>query len=623
MKIARLIYRGVKYLFLLIGLALIATIVVVLLAFKDLKAAGLEALAGKNNLEASVAAVQVKDWGQSLELAEKSLANVTKSLAILNDIKNKPTFRLLPWLKIQINDLEYLLQTVDIVNRSLTHVLPIIQEADSLYYDSASGQKFASLSTENKARILKIIYESEPELNGLKANLNLAQLNLSKINKIGVLWPVYSQISDLKDKLSQASALLEKITPVVNLLPALAGYPSSSDFLIIMHNNDELRPSGGFIGVFGLLETTNGDIASLKTYDSYHLDMPAVGAWKMEPPAPIKKYMKVENWYLRDANWSPDWPSSARKIQEIFYGESRAINQAAPEFTGVIGITPELVADLLRLVGPIEVNGEVYNPDNFQSLLQYNVEVAYIEQDINSWDRKNIINDLLVELKMRLYSLETAQLKELLTILDKNIQSKDIQMYFNNTNWQSIVTELGADGAIKAAPSDYLLVVDANLAAFKSDAVVRKNNEYNLFLDQNNKAMASLKLDYQHQGGFDWRTTRYRSYTRVYVPRGSNLSEIKATGEANLEEASIISYDDQEFDKTVFAFFFTLEPGTEGAIELDYELPGEIADNLINNRYQLLAQRQAGRRTENFRVVIDGEMYQQTLNKDLIINYAD
>ena len=150
---------------------------------------------------------------------------------------------------------------------------------------------------------------------------------------------IYNQITNLKKEIDTAIALMSQASPIIKLLPALTGYPSASDFLIVMHNNDELRPAGGFIGVFALLNIYNGEINYLKTFDSYHLDMPAVGKWTMEPPPQIKTYMNVQNWYLRDANWSPDWPSSAQKIQEIFYGESRAIGQETPDFTGIMGIT--------------------------------------------------------------------------------------------------------------------------------------------------------------------------------------------------------------------------------------------------------------------------------------------
>ena len=62
---------------------------------------------------------------------------------------------------------------------------------------------------------------------------------------------------------------------------------------------------------------------------------------------------------------------------------------------------------------------EKYIPDNLQELLQYSVEVDYIEQDISQWDRKQVINDLLEELKNRLLNLATSRLLDLFDIFRK------------------------------------------------------------------------------------------------------------------------------------------------------------------------------------------------------------
>ncbi len=623
MKVFRIIVKLIKYLFLAAIVAVIALIIIIFSSYKDLKAAGASALAGKTSLEQSVAAIQNKNWDLALKTSTEADIQINQALSNLGQVKEKPAFSRITVLNNQVNDLEYLLKTASIISRSINHAVPIAQKFNRLYSGQA-GHDFSTLSTNEKAEFFQLIYESEPEINGLKANLDLALLNINKIKRIGILWPVYNQISDIKQEIEKASALMSEATPLLKLLPALAGYPKASDFLIIMQNNDELRPSGGFIGVFGLLQSQNGEIVSLKTFDSYHLDMPAVGKWHMDPPAPIGKYMKVENWYLRDANWSPDWPTSAQKIQEIFYGESKAIEQSTPNLSGVIGITPDFVSDLLRLVGPITVRGETYTPDNLQELLQYNVEVAYKEQDISSWDRKQVINDLLEELKTRLFSLETKRLGELLTIFSNNAKSKNIQIYFNEERWQNLTEDLNVDGAIKKTAGDYVMVVDANLAAFKSDSVVKKEIEYKINNNKDNQATASLSLTYRHEGGFDWRTTRYRSYTRVYAPIGSKLIVIKAQDKANLESESISSYDDAGLGKTVFGFFFSVEPGTRGIINLEYALPENINTALKNNNYQLFVQKQAGRRTENLKVNINGEIYNRSLSEDVIINsYAN
>ncbi|MFA6514261.1 MAG: DUF4012 domain-containing protein [Patescibacteria group bacterium] len=618
MKIAKIIFKLIKYLLVAIILAIIVLVIIVTTSYKELRAAGESALIGKALLEKAATAVKNSDWDLALKNSDEAGLKINEALTNLSVVKNKPAFSKITILRSQVNDLEYLLKTADIISRSLSRAVPIAQKFNRLSSGQA-GYNFSTLAPTEKAEFFKLLYESEPELNGLKANLDLALLNINRIHKIGILWPVYKQISNVKQELSQASNLIAKATPLLKLLPTLAGYPKESDFLIIMQNNDELRPSGGFIGVFGLLKSANGEIISLKTYDSYHLDMPAVGKWKMTPPEPIGKYMKVENWYLRDANWSPDWPTSARKIEEIYYGENKAIGTTTPELAGVIGITPKFVSDLLRLVGDITVRGETYTPENLQSLLQYNVEVAYKEQDIASWDRKQIINELLDELQSRLFALEISKLPGLLDIFENNAKAKDIQIYFNNSNSQALTADLNVDGSVKKSISDYLMIVDANLAAFKSDAVVRKGIEYNLNTNKDAQAIVNLKLSYRHEGGFDWRTTRYRSYTRVYAPIGSKLISIKAQEQANMDEASISAYDDTGLDKTVFGFFFSIEPGTDGTISLQYSLPKNINTDLQTDKYQLFIQKQAGRKTDNFKAIINGDTYNQNLNQDMNI----
>lgn len=618
MKGIRLFFKLIKYLILAIVLVAITLIVITLSSFNDLKAAAMNGLSAKNSLEVAVAAVQNQNWDQAQTEAEAASTEIHSALEKLEKVKSKTAFNKIVLLRNQINDLEYLLKTADIISRSISGAVPVAKRFSSLYSGSA-GHNFLSLNEQEKANFFKLIQESEPELNGLRANLDLALINLNKIHRIGVLWPIYNKLSDLKSELTQVRDLIQEATPLVKLLPALAGYPQESNFLIIMHNNDELRPSGGFIGVTGFLQTKNGNIAALKTDDSYHLDMPAVGIWKMTPPEPISKYMGVENWYLRDSNWSPDWPTSSKKIQEIFIGESQAVNISVPEINGVIGITPDFVADLLKLVGSITIKDETYTSENLQTLLQYNVEVAYKEQDISSWDRKAVINELLDELKNRLFALETNKLGELANIFTANIKNKNIQIYFNDSGSESLVYDLGADGAIKKTNGDYLMIVDANLGAFKSDSVMKKGITYNL-KNNGGTVNANLSLSYQHEGGFDWRTTRYRSYTRVLAPLGSKLVSLKGDDNAKLDNDSISSIDDNDLQKTIFGFFFSVEPGTSGVINLEYSLPNNISASLKARTYELVVQKQAGRRTESFIANINGEIFNPSLDQDLTIN---
>lgn len=588
-----LIWSFFKYTFLIAGVGLIIILILLSSAYRHLKLAGEKGLIGKTQISAAVEYSKSQSWNDALNRAEQARESFSGALAELEATRGNSVIKNLNLIRLQINSLEYLLKTAEILSRSLERIIPLLREADLIRSGTAS-KNFVDLSVADKQKFLKLIYESEPELVGLKANLDLAILNLDKINRLSILFPFYSQISNIKNELKETAALMAKAPALIKLLPALTGYPATSDFLIILQNNDELRPTGGFIGVYGLLKIQNGEIISLTTDDSYHIDMPASlsDKWQMVAPEPISKYLKVKKWYLRDANWSPDWPTSARKIAEIYNGESEAINASSTMFTGVFAITPELIAEIMRIVGPITVQGATYDADNFQPLLQYNVEVAYKDQNISAWDRKEIINELVAELKTRLFHLSSSKWPDLFKVLNNGVTNKSIQVYLFNDAWQSLAANLEMTGQIKDNPSDYFMIVDANLGAFKSDAVVKKDVAYYL-TEKKDGLMADLKLGYKHEGGFDWRTTRYRSYTRIYVPLGSRLELIEGLDQAT---SDISTSDDLALKKTIISFFLSVEPGKDQVISIRYQLPNSIYNQFKEGKYQLLIQKQPGQR---------------------------
>lgn len=612
-----------KYLLVLVLSLVVILILIILPSFKDLKVLSINALEAKSSLEKSINLVTSLDLEKADSIAKEADYKFSAALLSLEKISSRKVFNSFSIFSEQLLQLKYLLRTGKLVSQSLSQAIGLTSNSSVLL----SEKLFSSDSEEFRKNILILAYESEPELVGLKASLELALLDLEKINRFSLLYPVYKDLKLAKGELQTAIGLLDKATLLTKVLPALGGYPQPGNFLFIMNNVDELRPAGGFIGVYGLMETKNGSLNSFLTYDSYHLDMPASisNNWNLLPPEPLAKYLKVKHWYLRDSNWSPDWPTSARQIQEIYHGEKKALKESSEPFTGVISITPDFVTDLFDITGPITARGDVYNKDNFQELLQYSVEVSYKDQEISSWDRKDVINEILYEMKESLLSLSPENSYLLLNIISKNIANKNIQLYFNDEYLQSLVVKLNAASEVKQFFGDYLLVVDANLGAFKSDAVVKKSINYQIDL-QKDKIKSNLQLNYRHEGGFDWRTTRYRSYTRVYLPLETKLENIDSFGGVKIDKDSVVSYEDKELKKTVLAFFFTLEPGLAGGINVDYRLSDNFLKTFRDNNYLLLIQKQSGRKTEsfNFSLLSEGKLKfkeDYSLDKDFTIKY--
>jgi hypothetical protein len=581
------IIKILKYL-LVLGLGLFLLLLTpLIIQSKNIKNYVEQMQAGKNSLENAVNNLKKQDY----QGVKKEAFNASESFneaenSLLNIRKNKLANKLAP-LSASISDLEYLTKTSEILSKSLLRSSNILVEIDTV----TSGRfknSFSSLSDSDRQKILEIVYQSSPELTGLKANLQLSLDNLRKIHRIGILLPFNKQLGIITSQIELAKDTLDKLVPLIQLLPVLSGYPQESNLLVILQNNDELRPSGGFIGTYGLMSIKDAKPNKITTEDVYHLDMPCIDKLKVEPPAPIKKYMGVTYWWLRDANWSPDFPSSAKQIQSMFLAESGCTGKPANQPTAVIAINPDLIVDLLKIVGPITVEGETYDSSNFQPLLQYNVEIAYKDKDITSWDRKNIINSVVSELESRLTNLSSDKWPALISVMQSNVEKRNLQIYFENDSWEEIARSLGLAGEVKNNDQDYLMVVDANLAAFKSDSVMEKKFTYSV--KENDQGISSkISLNYKHTGGFDWRTTRYRSYTRIYVPLGSRL-----IGDTDLSDFSV--FDDQSLNKTVFGFFWSIEPGQEKTVSLNYTLP----NNIKASSYHLYFQKQSGSRLKEF-----------------------
>ncbi len=549
-------------------------------------------------------ALRVKDKVEriSYQLDNKNFSELKKQ-AILLDLELHDLLEILDkkdllFLKKTQSEIKFSLETAILFNNSLLTLSTLAENLDNLL-DLEEG---AVLDNSKKQEILIYLSQFEPDLSGLRANLDLLEYNVSLLKDFHTMSFFSKQLASVSGVLEELNEVSLHINPILSLLPSLLGYPEESRFLLLFQNNDELRPTGGFIGSYATLRINDfAENVDIETGDIYHLDMPSIEYLETSPPEPIAKYMKVEKWYLRDANWSPDWPTSASFIEDLFYQEASYANLDFPDLTGIIAITPSLVADLLRLLGDIKHGEQLYTPSNIQELLQHQVEVAYIEEGISSWDRKNIMNDLVLIIKDRLGSLSLSQLPDLLKIINQAILKKDLLIYYTDPAKQRIVASMQADGAIVQTESDYLMIVDANLAAFKTDAVMKKDWYYNLSRTDEGLRI-DLSLKYEHQGGFDWRTTRYRSYTRIYTPQDSKFIALLGNYQDFKEEIDL--------NKKAYGFFVSVEPGSSQEYTLSYLLPSSYIDN-----YGLYLQRQAGSRINSF--TINFPYYDYYLKSDL------
>jgi len=589
--------RAVKYLFFATLLVLLAGLVVLSLNFQKIKELSRALMSGKDNIDAATIFLQGGEFVQARERSIQAATDFQSATVKIDELESKIFF-----LKNDLENTAYLTTTAKILADSLTQISELGIEMEKTL--SNRELNFTQLSKADKQKFLDFLYRSYPEVNGLKSNIELSLMYIDKINYQGLIYFAKDRIHDLKNKLEDTRETMVRVLPLMEIMPIAAGYPEKSNFLILLQNNDELRPTGGFIGTYGIVQADSGDFDRLETHDVYHLDMPVRDKITTKPPRPLQDYLGMKKWFFRDSNWSPDFPTSAKRAESFFYKEDKLlpekdqINKLDGEFDGVIAMTPKIITDLLAFSGPITIDGTEYNKDNFTNILQYKVEKGYELEGVPSWRRKEEIGKILAELKIRLFNLSSRELLKAFDVAYKNVAEKNVLVYFNDPQYQRTAVEQNWAGELKPSVGDYLMIVDANMAAYKTDRVIERNVNYKL-VEAGDDLRANLIVSYAHHGGIDWKTTKYQSYTRVYVPLGSQF--VQASGH---ESKKVDVYD--ESGKTVFGFFITVEPKQIGTLKLAYKLPTMLAKSIREkNEYSLYVQKQPGKTTQSLSVSLD------------------
>ncbi|MFH1966311.1 MAG: DUF4012 domain-containing protein [Patescibacteria group bacterium] len=427
-------------------------------------------------------------------------------------------------------------------------------------------------------------------------------MNESKIIKIvailsvlliaigGVLIWQQGQLNKLfsSDKISQLSFW--------KLVPELIGFNGEKNYLLLFQNNLELRPSGGYIGTFGILKMENAQIKSFEVHDTNMFDH--FGTVQTNPPQPIKDYLKVTNWQMRDGNWSPDFPTAAQQVEYFYH-----LQGGQEEFDGIIGVNAIVLEDLLKLIGSVYLSefDKQFNSEDVLYQVEYEVEQGYTQRGIDYGQRKTVFKALIKEILSKVTERDIQDQVELKDLLLEELNKKNIIVFLKNIENQEVIANLSWNGAVdKFYNYDYLMINEANLSARKSNAFIKRSVDYQIDLTKE-RPEVTLKIEYDHQGKqIDWFSTDYQAYLRVYVPHGSTSDQME-------------SFD--ELGKTVFGNLIKVPTGQKMVIEFKYSLPEKIKQD---ERYNILVQKQIGVESLPFKLILK-DINQKTYIKEEII----
>lgn len=501
-------------------------------------------------------------------------------------------------------------------------LMPFEKELGFTGNSGAGGDKIS--------QVVKVLDKLMPEINMIEPSLSKAKINVENVDVSK--YPEYigntavrSRIEQAKNFIIGADVAVKQGKDALKLAPQALGEPTPKNYLILFQNDKEIRPTGGFITAYAFLNLSKGKLSTTVSDDIYRLDERLLKVClnkicPLSPPAPIVKYLPETSgkprsaWSMRDSNISPDLPTAAQEFERMY----TLLGEGMP-FDGIITIDTQVVEELIKITGPIEVFGTTYSAEidkrcncpNVIYELEHYAEIASEGQA----DRKAVLGTLMQQMMAKILGSGTDKMPAILNAVVNLANDKHIMFYMNDPKMEQAISKLGWTGEIKRTDGDYLAINDANFAGGKSNLYVTENVTLDIKINNDKSVSNKLIIDYKNPQAYNtWLNSILRDYVRVYVPIGAKLTTNKGSDDP------VNTLEDKGLDKTYFDAFITVRPQNSRTLSFEYTLPQKAS----GNKYSLLIQKQPGAKDHHYVVKINGSTkaeFNLTSDKQLNLSY--
>lgn len=493
-------------------------------------------------------------------------------------------------------------------------ILSLQKPVSTLEKKLATGQVVASLLEQSAAagKIYQKLFFSKDAVSKsmfvhatqvIKNNI----LTLSQLQAEGDIPKAYGK------ELAKHQKTVDLFLTATDILPDILGFEKQKKYLLLFQNNNELRPSGGFIGSYAVIAVKNGKMGKLDINDVYSADGQLTG--HVEPPVPLKKYLGLTHWYLRDSNFSPDFPESAASAAFFLNLET------GEKVDGVIAVDTDFLKALIAVLEPVHLPNSniVVNENNVVKLTQEKVEKDFFA---GSSQKKDFLSELLAGMRQRMQGAGREKAGQLLLAIENSLLQKHLLLAFADEEFQEpfllqgVSSTLQTPRAAKHVVQDFFGVNEANVGTNKVNMYVNRQFSYAVTVQESGgirviveETLHNTSSSTSQFGG------EYKVYMRFLLPEGISPEEISIDGkkqvvlapladDASYAERGAVATNTLEVEridekgKSLYGFFLTVPPLAKKTIALSYTLHPEKLQS--KGHYSLTLFKQPGTRLDPY-----------------------
>jgi hypothetical protein len=461
------------------------------------------------------------------------------------------------------------------------------------------------LSTEGGSikSLLDALLAADPKLTVVSDELNAALRDRERIPSKGLLPPLVRAVSQLDRTVDLKSSLtiLTRFRQDRPALAALLGAGGARTYLVLQQDPAELRATGGFIGSVGFLSFNAGVMGPFDPKDINVFDKKPDGSWVLgprgtprhvDPPLPLEQAFHLPSWELRDANWSPDFPTTARQARELL------LKEGGPQVNGVIAIDPYFIQRLLAITGPVQI------PEGKVTVDQKNFFAVTLDKvEVSGSNRKGFLSYAAREIIARVFKLSPSKWFDVLQVLQASCDVRSIQVQFDDPKTEGLIDGHECGGEVKPPTTDSVMVIETNLGGDKDDFFMKRAHSLEIALQPDGSAIHTLKLHY-----YDLKPVRveltnyvgYKGWLRVYLPPTAAVTAVtgltSVTGQPNFGVV-------QDLGHQVVQGWFSVPFYKTVDLTITYTIPA-VAMGADQQSLTLFWRKQAGRPADPVKVSV-------------------
>lgn len=254
---------------------------------------------------------------------------------------------------------------------------------------------------------------------------------------------------------------------------AQAVFTEQLELLVVLQNTQELRATGGFMGSYARIRFDEQLVPDYEIGDIYEPDGQFQG--HIFAPAGVDEYLSSgKGLRLPDANWFPDFPTSAQTILKYFaYGKRQGID-------GVVAVNLPIMEEILRVLGPITLPDYdlVVTADNFAQVARADRQHFFP----GSQQKPHFLTALANQIKFKLAAADSSQKIAIAKIVLRALHQQAIQLYMIDEQLQTQLDVLQWSGrqeipsAVLSAPNLplYFMLVESNVGINKANQAIQR-----------------------------------------------------------------------------------------------------------------------------------------------------